>query len=437
MDEKQSCMTCNWNTKLFIYPMLLPFACTFIHFFQEKMFQISLPKNSNKMLKYNVPLLFYYFLPKVFTVIIPLVLKSFSKGESDEYKNISMRRYHSIAQHENRKKIFFLIFFISFLEVIYKADDSLLYYLQKEKIISLLVEKRSGFIFSVPLFSYLILNKKLFRHHIFALIIAVIGILFINVCRFPLGFSSGGDFLYHILNILFSFVFSLSLVLIKYLMTKYLISFISVNMFLFYDGLFCLINTLICGLLEYVIVINISDDENIELVNDGNEHYFSNNYAQIFLMFSGQKWEFYIYFIVSFVASFCYFFLNVITLYYFTPYINVLTDFMTPFFTTILTMLFNESDKDINADNLKKRYIFEFIGYIILLFGALILNEIIIFNFFGLNLDTVSTIRQRGKLDSIDIQNIVPQNNDDDHDNIENNSEGELETDGEATSNRS
>ena len=71
MDEKQPCMTCNWNTKLFIYPILLPIACTFIHFFQEKMFQISLPKNSNKMLKYNVPLLFYYFLPKVFTVIIP------------------------------------------------------------------------------------------------------------------------------------------------------------------------------------------------------------------------------------------------------------------------------------------------------------------------------------------------------------------------------
>ena len=121
--------------------------------------------------------------------------------------------------------------------------------MQKEKIISLLVEKRSGFIFSVPLFSYLILNKKLFRHHIFALIITVIGILFINVCRFPLGFSSGDDFLYHILNILFSFVFSLSLALIKYLMTKYLISFISVNMLLFYDGLFCLLKTLICGLL--------------------------------------------------------------------------------------------------------------------------------------------------------------------------------------------
>ena len=79
-------------------------------------------------------------------------------------------------------------------------------------------------------------------------------------------------------------------------MTKYLISFISVNMFLFYDGLFCLLNTLICGLLEYVIVINISDDDNIELVNDGNDHYFSNNYAQIFLMFSGQNLEFYVFF---------------------------------------------------------------------------------------------------------------------------------------------
>ena len=76
-----------------------------------------------------------------------------------------------------------------------------------------------------------------------------------------------------------------------------------------------------------------------------------------------------------------------------------------------------------------------FSGYAILFFGALILNEIIIFNFFGLNIDTVSTIRQRGKLDSFDIQNIVPNNPD--NDDNDNNSEGELETDGEATSNRS
>lgn len=433
MNEKQSCMSWNWNTKLFIYPMLLPIACTFIHFFQEKMFKVSNPEKSYKMLKYNVPLLFYYFLPKVFTVIIPLFLKFFSKSESqDEYKNISMRRYHSIAQHENRKKILFIIFFISFLEVVYKVDDSLLYYLKKVNIINELVEKRSGFIISVPLFSYLILNKKLFRHHIFALIIAVIGALFINCCRFPLGFSSSGDFLYHILNILFSFVFSLSLVLIKYLMTKYLISFISVNMFLFYDGLFCLLNTLICGLLEYVIVVHISDGNNTLLYGQ-NENYFSNNYSEIFLIFKDQDWRFYIYFLVAFVASFCYFFLNIITLYYFTPYINVLTDFMTPFFTTLLTMIFIEPDEGHNKEDRTKKYIFEFIGYAILLFGALILNEIIIFNFFGLNIDTVSTIRQRGKLDSIDFQNIIPNNND----NNDNNSEGELETEGEATSNRS
>ena len=345
MDEKKPCMTWNWNTKLCIYPLLLQIACTFIHFFQEKMFQISNPKRSNKMLKYNVPLLFYYFLPKVFTVIIPLFVYFFSKSESgDEYKNISMRRYHSIAQHENRKKVLFLIFFISFLEVIYKVDDSLLIYLYKEKIISLLVEKRSGFIISVPLFSYLILNKKLARHHIFALIIALIGALFINCCRFPLGFSSTDDFLYHILNILFSFVFSLSLVLIKYLMTKYLISFISVMMFLFYDGLFCLLNILICGLLEYFIVISISDSHNDELPLDSNDHYFRNNYAEIFLIFKGQDGAFYIYFILAFVASFCYFFLNILTLYYFTPYINVLTDFMTPFLTSILTILFIDSE---------------------------------------------------------------------------------------------
>ena len=57
------------------------------------------------------------------------------------------------------------------LEVIYKIDDSLLSYLNKIGRIKILVEKRIGFIIFVPFFSYYILNKQIYRHHLLALII--------------------------------------------------------------------------------------------------------------------------------------------------------------------------------------------------------------------------------------------------------------------------
>ena len=45
------------------------------------------------------------------------------------------------------------------------------------------------------------------------------------------------------------------------------------------------------------------------------------------------------------------------------------------------------------------RIIIQSFGYIILFFASLIMNEIIIFNFLGLNKNTFNTISSRGELD--------------------------------------
>ena len=175
MEEKKSCMKWNLNSKKYYYAFFLPISCMFIHFFQELMIRKSEATNHFKILKYNLPLLFYYFLPKIFSLFILIIIKSKTKGESDlEEQNKLIRRYHITIEKENRKKILILIYIISLLEVIYKADDSVLYYLKKIEKTEILIEKRTGFILFVPLFSYLILNKKLYRHHVFALIFIAI-----------------------------------------------------------------------------------------------------------------------------------------------------------------------------------------------------------------------------------------------------------------------
>ena len=91
MNEKKRCISCNINSKLYIYPFLLPIACTFTHFFQKIMFDNSFPVKSYKMLKYNFPYLFYYFLPKLLSFIIIHIIKYKTKSENTK-ENIKFNK---------------------------------------------------------------------------------------------------------------------------------------------------------------------------------------------------------------------------------------------------------------------------------------------------------------------------------------------------------
>jgi hypothetical protein len=343
-------------------------------------------------------------------------MKYKTKDESTgNTENKLLRRYHLSVKAENSKKVFLIIYLISLLEVIYKEDDTLLYYLKKTGQIHTLIEKRTGFIISVPIFYYLLLHKVPYRHHYFAIILAIIGSCFINFSRFFWDdTSSTEDGLYHFINILFSFAFALSLVLIKYLMVKFVISPYT---FLFYDGLACILNLVICTFIEFFIIVNIDDKYNIE----ENDNYWSNNFGIFSFFGNSTSWKFYFGFFLSFFASFGYFICNVLSLDIFTPYLNVLTDFITPFLLFIINQFY--------LPNISFNF-YEFIGYIITIFGASILNELIILNFFGLNVDTYSNISNRSDNESNHIEELGPSNENDDLSDG-----GDIENEGEATNN--
>ena len=416
--KKKSCISCGIISKYYIYPFLLPIFCTLIHYGQELFFDNS--KGNYKILKYHTPVLFYYFFPKLFSIFCILIIKYKTKGESNENtQNIILRRYHLSVKSENSTKIFLIIYLISLLEVIYKEDDSLLYYYTKTHQIHKLVEKRTGFIISVPVFNYLILNEVPYRHHYFAIILALIGSCFINISRFFWNeTSSTEDSLLHFINILFSFAFALSLVLIKFLMVKFVISPYT---FLFYDGLACILNLIFCTFIEYFIVVNVHDEKNME----ENSNYWSNNFGIFSFFTNSNSWKFEFGFFLSFFASFGYFICNVLTLDIFNPYLNVLTDFITPFLLFIIAQFYSP-DTGFNY--------YEFIGYIITIFGASILNELIILNFFGLNVNTYKYISKRSENELNHIKEIElgpTQTSEDLSD------DGDIENEGERTSNKS
>ena len=195
-------------------------------------------------------------------------------------------------------------------------------------------------------------------------------------------------------------------------MVKFLI--ISPYNFLLYDGIFCIINSFLCPFLEYPFVKNIDDINENPNIEGENDKYFENNFYEIVKIFKGKKFLFYLGFILSFLASFAYFICNASTLFYFSPYLNVLTDFLTPFLLYILDYAFFEDDRGGNL----KRFCFEIFGFIIVIFGALILNEIIIFNCLGLNENTYVYISERGEKDSGQelAPNLLNEDNDDDED---------------------
>ena len=301
---------------------------------------------------------------------------------------------------------------VSLLEVLYDNIDCLAYYYQMKGKLHWLVEKKTGYILFVPIFSYVILDKQLYRHHSLALFLGLIGGIIVNFCRFLLEFSFISEYLYHLLNIFLSSLYSLALVLIKYIMIKY--SFLSPYLLLFYDGIFCIIISLLLTLLEYFIVPKLPKVDN-EDKNFGNNNFFYNNYIEIFTIFWGQEEKiFYALFFVSMALSFCYYISNIYIIYHYSPFVSILLELVLPIDSDILDYIVFNSANDHIPEQILERFIYQMIGYIIIFIGALILNEIIVLNFCGFNTNTYLNIIKRSKKDlSISI-NIIKDNDIDD-----------------------
>ena len=397
MNENKSYISCDCKTKSSKYPFLLPILFFFIRYFHDKLFEESKPYLSYKILKYNLPLLFYLYLPKILCVIFVPIVKFNTRGESiSNNQNIRLKKnYHLMIKSINKKKILLLFYIISFLEVLQDTGDYLLYYYQMIGDLHWLIEKKTGYIIFVPLFCYFILDHKFHRHQILALIIGLVGAFILNSVRFYLGFSIAKEFLLHLLNGLCSLIFSLALVLIKFIMSHFLL--LSPYIFLFYDGIFCIFNSLIIILIEYFVVINIKSQKE-KIMADENDHYFKNNYIEIFTIFKGQNTYFFIYFILSFIFSFIYYIIYAFTLYNYSPYLIIAVEALLPIDNDIIPYFLGNEDDQIGKK--LKRIAFQFIGYFFIFFAALILNEIIVLNFYDLNRNTFEEISSRAKIDS-------------------------------------
>ena len=143
---------------------------------------------------------------------------------------------------------------------------------------------------------------------------------------------------------------------------------------------------------EYFIVENLPDDKNY-----GN--YFVNNFLGIYTLLKGQEYKFYIYLFLIIIIMFFYYIISALTIYNFNLYLIIIVETCIPIDNDMIEVFYKEVLND-KKDLIKRRTISQCIGYIIIIISALILNEIIILNFLGLNKNIRSNISSRSNIDS-------------------------------------
>ena len=224
----------------------------------------------------------------------------------------------------------------------------------------------------ISLFSYLILKKKIYKHHYISIIIIIITGVSLDIIL-----GNYNDFYYNIgpniINFVCEILFSLGLVINRYTME---FKFCSVYEICFYQG--------IIGFFLYVLLLILS--KYIKFLNN----FFDN--------FEGFKTKHIFIFIIIVIFQFIH------NLCIFNTIINTSTCHI-----LIIIVLGELSHYFINLFYGKDNSIIIIIALLFILFMILIFIEVIELNFFGLSKNTKKNITLRAKLDE---KNCINNDND-------------------------
>ena len=262
-------------------------------------------------------------------------------------------------------KIFLLILVIGISYTIYISNSKIL---SKKYTV---FEIRIYHLVFNTIFCRLILKYEVFSHQILSIILTLMGWILISIPIFEK--ISSLDIVPNIIFFFGAIFYPLYLVLFKLIIQKY---YLSVFLNMLYIGIFLLIISII-GLLTYSLI----DCNNLSYIKEIFDIAENNKLFYLALFFGT---------IVK--AIFC------LIIYYFTPNIFVLTNVISSIINWVFNYLITK-----NKEETTLNLIFQGIGYFIILFSTLIYNEFIIFNFCGLNKNTIKNISERINIEEIEL----------------------------------
>lgn len=363
----------HWS-KLHFIALAVPLCCMLTTYIQknELKYYDEILKKKKKISKIKeFPYFFNIFISKILSIFLVLISKKISKSKSSkdliQIETKAKRRYHLDVYNTSKKiKVAFLIIGISILELIFKIEG----YLTIGK--PNYIELKLGFILLVPFLSVFILKKQLYRHHYLSFGICLIA--FILVCISITFYSDKPKPLQQLRHLAFSIPLGLAFVLIKYLYEN---SFLDAFSFLFYDGILCI-------LFPFLTISFIS-------IFKGKE-YFYDNLDGISLLFHDDSILGKFFLVIIF--SFGYHLTNALTIYIFNPSLMVMTDILSPIFRWVIEVFI---DEEYNEENFVFIAVFKGLGFLLIIFSAVVFNELLILYFCGFDKNIESNIHKRAK----------------------------------------
>ena len=381
LGQKKECpFSLNKMNKYYLLPFLVPIVCYCTKFCSDPL-KNNRGKISNVNDVSNENLHTYVFLYQMInsTSIIfsgLLYFISIIRRQTDNKANIgtlsersNSSDYSFMAKKKPNRLLEYSI--ICFMSIIITLYNVLKGYGTGHKTL----EKRLYFLFFFCLINIFLFKKPFYRHQKFALAIAFVGMVMIFALFFIYLNKSNYDYIYDVLLFFGSFLYSLYLVLVKYMSEN---KGYSPFLLLFLIGIISTAATVVGFLI-------------LSHVRLGNINYVSNIFhcrKDIFVCFGNLYGYIIGYFLINAVLQILIF----LVCYYFSPEVFAISDIISPFLSCI-TNIAKGKEKFV------VKMVFDIIGYIIITIGSFIYNEIIVCNFWDLNKNTWKSIVKKANDD--------------------------------------
>lgn len=377
--KKECLFSINRMNKYYLLPFLVPLVCYSTKFFSEPM------KMKNGEIKYVEKVteenchtfVFLYQMINSTSLIFGglLYFVTIIRTKTDNKANIGniigARTYSDnliIRKKPNRLLEFSIIIFMSIIITMYNVLKG---YGTKHSTL----EKRLYFLFFFCLINIFMFKKPIYSHQKFSLGIGFIGMAIIfTVFFFYLDYARY-EYIYDVLLFFGSFLYSLYLVLVKYMAEK---KYYSPFLLLLLIGTFSTVITVIGYMIySFVTVNDLRYVTNIFHCRDDMYVCFGNYYDKIIC-----------YFLINAVLQVLIF----LVCYYFSPEVFAISDIISPYLSFISKVIEKKNTDILNI-------ILNSIGYIIIILCSFVYNEIIVCNFCGLNENTWKAIDKKANED--------------------------------------
>ena len=384
--QKKECLfSINRMNKYYLLPFLFPLVCYSTKFFSEPM------KMKNGEIKYVEQVteenchtfVFLYQMINSTSLIFGglLYFVTIIRTKTDNKANIGNiiggRTFSDnliIRKKPNRLLEYSIIIFMSIIITMYNVLKG---YGTKHPTL----EKRLYFLFFFCLINIFMFKKPIYSHQKFSLGIGFIGMAIIfTVFFFYLDYARY-EYIYDVLLFFGSFLYSLYLVLVKYMAeTKYYSPFLLLLLIGTFSTVFTVIGYIIYS---FVTVNDLRYVTNIFHCRDDMYVCFGNYYDKIIC-----------YFLINAVLQVLIF----LVCYYFSPEVFAISDIISPYLSFISKVIEKKNNDILNI-------ILNSVGYIIIILCSFVYNEIIVCNFCGLNENTWKAIDQKAKEDYMGMLN--------------------------------